>query len=71
MNTTTTPTAEQLLEMLANATNTYYCCGGHNKAEMNERRATEYREQLVELGVDIPSDRELCEKGEFNGIGSY
>lgn len=62
---------KELLEMLANATVTHYQCGGHNKAFWNESRAKSYKEELKELGVDIPTDQELLKTGTFNGKGSY
>jgi hypothetical protein len=67
----TTTTQQELLEMLANATKTHYQCSGHSKAERNEQKAAQYKEQLVELGVDIPTDDELLKVGIFNGKGSY
>jgi len=68
---TTTKTKEQLLQELANATKTYYGCSGHSKAERNEWRAKEYKEQLKAIGEDIPTDEELLKVGIFNGEGSY
>jgi hypothetical protein len=59
-----------LLEKLANATVTYYQCNGHAKAERNLFLMREYREQLKAMECEIPSDKELLERGKFNGEGS-
>ena len=63
--------ASQLMTKLANATATYYECSGHNKAARNDIKRAEYREQLEAMNIAIPTDRELCELGVFNGEGSY
>lgn len=68
--TTTTPKQQELIQKLANATKTWYGCGGHGKAWRNECVAKEYRETLKVLGVAIPTTKELLEMGQFNGIGS-
>lgn len=67
----TTHTPEQLIQMLANATVTYYRCSGHNKADMNKMRVEKYKNQMEELGYNIPTYEELLKIGEFNGEGSY
>ena len=71
MTTTQTYTNEQLIQRLANATKTYYGCSGHTKAANNERKANEFKELLRERNVDIPTDKELLEVGQFNGDGSW
>lgn len=71
MTTKQTYTNEQLLKMLANATTTYYECGGHTKAAGNERNANKWKELLKERNVPIPEDKYLLEVGVFNGDGSW
>lgn len=71
MKNKTPYTNEQLLQMLANATKTYYECGGHTKAEGNERKANKWKELLIKRRVHIPTDKELLEVGVFNGEGSW
>ena len=65
-----TQTNEELLEMLANATETYYSCGGHSKSDRNKYIAGTYEEELTKRGVSIPSIDELLAVGKFNGKGS-
>lgn len=64
-------TPGELIQMLANATKTYYQCSGHLKAHRNEMTANEYKEQLTALNTPIPSDDELLKIGIFNGEGSW
>ena len=71
MTTETTYTNEQLLQRLANATKTYYGCGGHTKADGNEREANKWKELLKERNVPVPTDTELLKVGVFNGEGSW
>lgn len=71
MTPETVYTDDQLLKMLANATKTYYQCGGHTKAAGNERNAKKWKELLKERNVPIPEDKELLEVGVFNGDGSW
>lgn len=68
---TTAVKTEDLIKMLANATVTYYECGGHHKAEMNEWRMKEYEEELKNRSAVIPSKEELLSTGIFNGKGAY
>jgi hypothetical protein len=60
----------ELLQKLANAQITYAQCGGHGKAESNRQQVIKLKEQLKELGVEIPTDDELYKIGVFNGQGS-
>jgi len=60
----------ELLEMLANATATYYSCFGHGKAYRNDLTRKSLARELKELGAEIPSDDELLKIGIFNGKGS-
>jgi len=69
--TTTTMTAEDLIQMLANARKTYYGALGHGKTWHNQLLMDDYRKTLEGLGVDIPSNDELDNMGKFNGKGSY
>lgn len=63
-------TKEELLEYLANATVTYYQCGGHKKSDRNEEAIKWYNEQLKSMGILTPTTDELLKKGIFNGKGS-
>lgn len=62
---------QELIQKLANATKTWYSCGGHGKAWSNECVAREYRATLEVLGTEIPDIKQLLAIGQFNGIGSY
>lgn len=55
---------------LANATTTYYCAGGHGKAERNRLHAEDYKAQLIAEGKEIPEDKILLMFGTFNGDGA-
>ena len=61
---------EELLQMLANATETYYCCHSHNKAARNKAAMNEYIKKLKKRGVQIPSVNKRLKIGIFNGKGS-
>ena len=63
-------TEEELNEMLANATKTYYSAGGHTKARLNEIRIKELKEEMTSRGMVIPTDKILCQRGMFNGNGA-
>jgi hypothetical protein len=67
---TTTEKQQELIQKLANATKTWYTCGGHGKAWSNECMAQEYRSTLEALGVEIPETRKLLDMGKFNGTGA-
>jgi len=58
------------LQKLANATKTYYGCGGHGKAERNDNERKRLTKQLKAEGQPVPTDDELLKMGEFNGEGS-
>jgi hypothetical protein len=70
MKEQTERTTGELIQMLANATVTWYTCGGHGKAWSNECMAGEYRSTLEALGVEIPETRKLLDMGKFNGTGA-
>jgi len=55
----------------ANAMVTYKECGGHNKAFHNERACEKWKGKIIEFGGEVPSDKEACAWGFFNGDGSY
>lgn len=61
---------DQSIQELANATKTYYSVGGHTKAMLNKIRIKELKEELINKGIEIPSDEELIKIGKFNGKGS-
>jgi|688.fasta_scaffold96605_3 hypothetical protein len=52
---------------LANATVTRAKCGGHTKAELNEKEIYRIKQ---ELKCEIPSDKILYSFGIFNGKGA-
>lgn len=72
---------KELLQLWANADAT--CgCGGHFKAEQNERLRREYALKLLARGIVVPKDihdkmnksfitNVELPKGIFNGNGSY
>lgn len=73
-------TIEQITQYLSNAYVTKAKALGHGKAHGNERLVNEYRDQLVSMGVDVPSldlfvesdfKKHLWAIGQFNGEGSY
>lgn len=64
-------TTHQLLNMLANATATYYGAGGHYKATMNNYKKNQYLTELKSRHINIPTDKDLLATGLFNGDGSY
>lgn len=55
----------------ANAMVTYKECGGHNKAYWNEKACEKWKNKIIEFGGEVPSDKEACAWGFFNGDGSY
>ena len=61
---------EELQEMLANATKTGVCCGGHGKAARNYASAEAFKKELEARNQEIPEKSALLEKGIFNGHGS-
>lgn len=63
-------TNDQLLQMLANATKTKYCAGGHTKAQLNENRMRAIEEEMRKRKMYLPSIDERLEIGIFNGEGS-
>ena len=70
----------EILQWLANAYVTYANALGHSKAQANWALVSQYRAELIERGMGIPSletgehskfKDDLCEFGELNGQGSY
>jgi len=61
---------DTLLQRLANATKTYYGCGGHGKAARNESLMKRFTRELKESGEAVPTVDELLEMGVFNGKGA-
>ena len=66
MKTTVTTT----LQKLANATKTFYDCGGHGKAERNDIARKKLERQLEREGQPVPALKELLAIGKFNGEGA-
>lgn len=62
---------QKLIRNLANAIVTYYQCGGHHKAFMNEQQIEKYKEECKKRRLPIPSTDKLLHIGTFNGEGSY
>jgi hypothetical protein len=54
----------------ANAYVTHCECGGHGKAEMNERLMKQWKNKIVEFGGDVPPREEALRWGQFNAEGS-
>ena len=44
---------------------------GHNKAEMNDRIAKDYAEELTRREFDVPTDDDVEKRGIFNGDGAW
>jgi len=61
-------TDQRLVQLLANATNTYYGC--HGKAHRNEVICKYYTLELKRRGANIPEKDVLLETGIFNGDGA-
>jgi hypothetical protein len=73
-------TVEQITQCLANAYVTRARALGHGKTQGNEIMVKQYREQLINMGVDVPAldlftesefKKQLWAIGQFNGEGSY
>ncbi len=60
----------ELLGFLANATKTYFGCGGHGKAERNGNAVKAFKAEFERRNLAIPNDDFLCSIGEFNGKGA-
>ena len=54
----------------ANAYVTHCECGGHTKADMNERLMKQWASTIEEFGGDVPPKEEALRWGKFNAEGS-
>jgi hypothetical protein len=61
---------KSILAKYYNAANTYYCAGGHHKAEMNRQLMEKYAAEAGALGIELPQENEAAQRGTFNGVGA-